>query len=269
MSTQQLRSPSSSNPLFHLRWLILRHTFKSGQNNDAEAGFSLLECLVAIAVIGLTASLVLPPLFIAAASRVQNRRAEQALQIAQAEVSRIQTLVATGRHNPVDLPQAIVFPGNSANRVRPPASANAQYRKSVVPGLDCNTYTGQQIPFTTALPVDVDGEDTNGDGDRCEPDFFLQVFRDNGLRLPGTDTRPSSFRLGVRVYSEIAAWAEMNQNLVEVASLQVTSGTGNQRLRPLAVLYPTVSWSDRPGSLGCMRQAFSNGAENNNCPTAP
>jgi len=93
-------------------------------NRSSESGVTLLECLIGIAVIAITATLILPPLFIASASRVQNRRAEQAFQIAQDEIDRIQTLVASGRHDPANLPASAGAFTNGAN-VAPPAAAPA------------------------------------------------------------------------------------------------------------------------------------------------
>ena len=77
------------------------------QTRSSEKGLTLLECLMAVTVMGLTISLVLPPLLIAAATRVQTRRAEQSLQIAQGEVDRIRNLVAINRHIIDALPSAV------------------------------------------------------------------------------------------------------------------------------------------------------------------
>jgi prepilin-type N-terminal cleavage/methylation domain-containing protein len=218
---------------------------------SAQAGVTLLECLIAVAVIGITSALILPPLFVAAASRVQNRRAEQALQIAQGEVDRIQTMVASGSHTvtPVDRLPAIGTTSAAVGleNISPPVSVASSLLKSVRTGTGgCpNPYAGQQIPFNQALSVDVDGD--------CTADFYMQVFRDDVStnRAPGPSTNPpSNFRLGVRVYSALALpnFGSM-PTPVTPASLQITSGEGNQRLRPLAVLYSQAVWSDQSVSL--------------------
>jgi len=62
------------------------------EQRHSESGLTLMECVVAIAVVALAGALITPPLFLAAATRVQNRRSEQALQIAQGEIDRIRTL---------------------------------------------------------------------------------------------------------------------------------------------------------------------------------
>ena len=220
---------------------------------SAQAGVTLLECLIAVAVIGITSALILPPLFVAAASRVQNRRAEQALQIAQGEVDRIQTMVASGYHKvqPINGLPAIgtISRTVSLDTIAPPAGVASSILKSVRTGTGgCNTYRGEVISANQALSVDVDGD--------CTADFYMQVFRDNDVltnRAPGPATNPpSNFRLAVRVYSALALtnFGSMSTPVLP-ASLQITSGEGNQRLRPLAVLYSQAVWSDQSVSL-CM-----------------
>ena len=223
------------------------------QPTSSQAGVTLLECLIAVAVIGITSALILPPLFVAAASRVQNRRAEQALQIAQGEVDRIQTMVASGYHKvqPINGLPAIgtISRTVSLDTIAPPAGVASSILKSVRTGTGgCNTYRGEVISANQALSVDVDGD--------CTVDFYMQVFRDNDVltnRAPGPATNPpSNFRLAVRVYSALALtnFGSMSTPVLP-ASLQITSGEGNQRLRPLAVLYSQAVWSDQSVSL-CM-----------------
>ena len=220
---------------------------------SAQAGVTLLECLIAVAVIGITSALILPPLFVAAASRVQNRRAEQALQIAQGEVDRIQTMVASGSHkvrliNELNGLPAIGTTSRtvSLDTIAPPAGVASSILKSVRTATTggCNTYTGQQIALNQALSVDVDGD--------CTADFYMQVFRDNNAatNLALGTNRLSNFRLAVRVYSALAltSFGSMSTPVLP-ASLQITSGEGNQRLRPLAVLYSQAVWSDQSASL--------------------
>lgn len=224
------------------------------QGKPSEQGVTLLECLMAIIIIGLTVAMTTPPLFVATATRVQNRRAEQALQIAQGEIDRIQTLVQRGRHTPASLP---INAGPGIN-VRPPINLNtvgaptaiASELKSVNPAR--NTYTGRQLGLTEALPVDIDG-----DG---EADYLMQVFIGNIRRAAG-QTNYATFQTGVRVYSVLAR-NNIGSLQTQQASLQLTTGQGSQRTRPLAVLYPNVAWSDRSFAL-CEYQRQD--AARNNC----
>lgn len=223
----------------------------SGSNRSFEAGVTLLECLVGIAIIAVTATLILPPLFIASASRAQNRRAEQAFQIAQDEIDRIQALVASGRHDATNLPASAGAFTNGAN-VGPPTGV-AGVRKCVNTGL-ANQYTGTGVGALQAIPIDIDGITLNGDP--CAPEFYMQVFRSVSPNdtAPG-GTRQNSFILGVRVYSAIAQpnFGSMTTP-VQPAALNITSGTGSQRVRPLVALYPRMTWSDQGTTLCQLHQ---------------
>lgn len=214
---------------------LLRMKWQVSKSRNSEQGLTLIECLMAVAVMGLTVGLVLPPLFIASATRVQTRRAEQALQVAQGEVDRIRILVTRGDHFPADLPGladslegAPAFTGLSTVLK---TSANC-----------ANRYTGgNPVPdVNTALMVDVNAD--------CEPDLLMQVFRTRGSTTR-TETisgsaRPSSFDLGVRVYSYVAR-NNLGSLETEPASLGLTNGEGGQRNRPLAVLHTRVTWDDQ------------------------
>lgn len=261
----RLTHPSAPNQLTRLRptyrWSkSLLRLVSVPQPASSEAGVTLLECLIAVAVIGVTSALILPPLFVAAASRVQNRRAEQALQIAQGEVDRIQTMVASGYHTPARLPAVGTTSGTvSLSTVAPPTGATGSFLKSVKTSAGgCNTYRNESIPLNQALRIDVDGD--------CTPDFYMQVFRDDvSTNRAGPITNPpNNFRLAVRVYSALALpnFGSMTTPVVP-ASLQITSGQGNQRLRPLAVLYSQVVWSDQSASLCELHQQLDSTACNN------
>lgn len=211
-----------------------------------------MECLVAIAVIALTGALIIPPLFLAAATRVQNRRAEQALQIAQGELDRIRALVERGEHSTDILPSSTGSTddlGEGGNVVPAPDTIADTLRSR---NNTCNTYEGETIPVNAVIPIDVDGEDP--DDDDCEPEFYMQIFRNDGNIIVDGD-KPSDFDVGVRVYASSA-----EENIegggveTEEASLRFTSGQGNQRDQPLAVLYSTMTWSDRDFSLLCYHE---------------
>ncbi|BAU41922.1 type II secretion system protein [Leptolyngbya sp. O-77] len=220
-------------------------------SRSSESGVTLLECLIGVAVIAITATLILPPLFIASASRVQNRRAEQAFQIAQDEIDRIQTLVASGQHTATNLPASAGAFTNGAT-VGPPTGV-AGVRKCVDTGL-ANQYTGSGVGALQAIPIDIDGITVNGDP--CAPEFYMQVFRSVSPNdtAPGGN-RQNSFILGVRVYSVIARpnFGSM-ATPVQPAALNITSGTGSQRVRPLVALYPRMTWSDQGTTLCQLHQ---------------
>ncbi|MEM7772498.1 MAG: prepilin-type N-terminal cleavage/methylation domain-containing protein [Cyanobacteria bacterium P01_E01_bin.6] len=206
-------------------------------------GLTLMECIVAISVIALTSAMIGPPLVLAAATRLQNRRVEQATQIAQGEIDRIRTLVTLGDHSRDSIPDNSAQ-ANLGAEGAPAASFNLL--ESV--NANCaNPYDERQVPLNQALPVDIDGD--------CDSDFLVQVFRDAGLFSAQEDARgnagrPTTFNMMVRVYAANAAFNYGTLD-TEPASLRFTSGEGNQRRQPLAVLTSEMSWSDNDGSLFC------------------
>jgi type II secretory pathway pseudopilin PulG len=243
----------------------------SVQPGSTEKGLTLLECLVAVSVMGLTIGLVLPPLFIASATRVQTRRAEQALQLAQGEVDRVRSLVALDQHFSTNLPAAATSTTIKIEDIAAPTKASSQIKTSAATcpgGVSITRYTGTQVPIDTALLVDIDAD--------CQADFLMQVFRTPGI-LSATqqantaaNQRAAEFSLGVRVYSIVAGRTDaMNATpgssltglgTKPAASLGLTNGQSNQLKLPLAVLYTSISWSDQDGTLCGYQRGNPNGS---------
>ncbi|MGK7888915.1 MAG: type II secretion system protein [Leptolyngbyaceae cyanobacterium] len=221
-----------------------------------EAGLTLLECVVAIAVIALTGAMIGPPLVMAAATRVQNRRAEQALQLAQGEVDRVRAMVVRGEGD-VNLLPEISTKANLAEQ-EAPNSPTGQLRSPAT----CNTYDitdAAHVPsLLQALPVDVNGD--------CEPDFLIQTFR-YPLEAQRVNTNARDFQMMVRVYSARAE-SHFGSLEVEEASLTFTSGEGSYWQKPLAVLTTRVNQSDTDAAL-CgyhgLNSADDNGDDNGDC----
>jgi len=238
------------------RWQRLLLLLRSRQT-DANQGITLVECIMAIAVISLTTAMITPPLFLAAATRLQNQRAEQALQIAQGEIDRIRFLVERQQHIPSALPATVT--GTSLANVGAPTGFTATVQTTVRQGnQNCQTYDGQQVPRTQALLVDTDGD--------CRGDFAMQMFRTVGVTprsevsvIPGDGrrNRPGSFCIMVRVYGKPAIENAQNGGLLatQPASLLFTSGEGDQRTQPLAVLTTPITWSDRAFSADSIRDS--------------
>lgn len=209
-----------------------------------EQGLSLLECLVAMVVITLTVMTITPPIFLATAARIQSRRADQAMQIAQGEIDRLRVLVERGGYTLNDIP--------ASNGAAVAAAAPTQVADMLRSGNpNCaKPYDGSSIPVSTVLPIDVNGD--------CQADFLLQSFRNDGTIPPGR-TLPINFVLGVRVYSVVALPNLGNlQNPPVAASLNFTTGLGNARLSPLAANYSTLSRNDSAFSLDSLREFCQN-----------
>jgi type II secretory pathway pseudopilin PulG len=214
---------------------------------DSEQGVTLVECLVAIAALALAGAMIAPPLFVTAATRLQNQRAEQAMQIAQGEIDRVRFLVERGRHYPASLPS--ISPSSTLSDT-PAPTGFSQYIVSPNTSASClNQFNSPTTPaYPTALPADKAIKvDVNGD---CKEDFMMQVIRTAGVTTPVsvTNGRPKEFDILVRVYAS-PAFDNFGGLGIKPASLQFTNGEGNQRVLPLAVLSTKVYWSDKNFSI--------------------
>ena len=207
----------------------------SGQPTDA--GLTLIEGLVAVVVIGISVAVMSPLVILSVATRVQSQRAEQAFQIAQAEVDRIRLIVDRDDSSAINI---------------------AQTPKTVLNAADFNTPGGVTAPtkiaadyttvFSSARGIDVD----NDGGD----DYAVQIFRTAGSTV---GTKPVAFDLGVRVYRADVVGVAGKTLGVEQASLNMTSGEGQSGTRPLATLYTSIIKSDTERSL-CDYYNFINSA---------
>jgi prepilin-type N-terminal cleavage/methylation domain-containing protein len=255
-------------------WFLLTKAFKSRSKSSVD-GFTLIESLVAIIIISITVVAISPPIFWATGTRVQNRRAEQALSIAQGAIDRVRAKVERGGSTALELPaiDTTATPGKRPNPDGPLPSA--QWTSMQATTKECNTVASLQPAIaatdtTAAVPPAKQYPDINQylpvktttDSDCTKPDFLVQIFRNDGIcadglacsasALPANERQPLAFSVGVRVYSAIAAKSG-NTLLKEKASLTGTTGTGQAGTRPLAVLYATVAKSDASASLNNYR----------------
>lgn len=261
-------------------WFLLGKSLQR-RSGTSDSGFTLIESLVAIIVISVTVVAISPPIFWAAATRVQNRRAEQALSIAQSSIDEVRAKIERGSVTAPELPA--VASGTGVLRPKPAAplpTAEWNLMRGVTP--TCNTVsnlktavaataTTAAIPADQHYPSDIQYLPVDTDGD-CKADFLVQIFRNEGIcsdgpcaasALPIADRRPLVFSVGVRVYSAIAK--NSPQLYPEKARLTGTTGTGQTGSRPLAVLYSTVAKSDSSTALNRYRELCKAGSDKTVC----
>lgn len=201
---------------FNTLKVLLGKTLQS-KSKQSEQGLTLLESLVSIVVVTAVISAITPPIFLVTASRVQNRRADQAKQLAQASVDRVRRLVETGNYSKDDLDR-------------------------LVPYVVGNVYN-DPVPAEPKQLVSV----------KSKEDFRVQVFRTAGILDPTDPSqRPLAFKLGVRVYVNFADGQQTFET--KPSSLGLTTAIGSQRRRPLAVMYTDVAVSDNQNSLPNYKQ---------------
>jgi prepilin-type N-terminal cleavage/methylation domain-containing protein len=233
----------------------MRHTLRPrppnlSENSGDPGGFTLIESLVAVIIVSITVVSILPPIFWATATRVQNRRAEQAVQLAQGEIERVRTTVERGGQYNINLLPPVdgsVIDLRSAPTA--PPSTSSGIKRS--PTATCKTTDDAKQPGTVAQYIEIDTDPNNG----CTPEFLVQVFRSVGT-TPEGGTLPSAFSMGVRVYAAPAFGTLKRGGVLETkaARLRGSSGPGQQSTRPIAVLYGTVVQSRTGNSLGIYKQ---------------
>lgn len=222
---------------------------------QSEQGLTLMEALVAILMVSAVMVAITPPIFLAVATRVQNSRAEQAIQLAHGEIDQVRVLVEQGitSENQKQLPT--LAGSTEASKVPPPSKAYA-YKQST--NSTCSKYDEElrQVPVNEARLVDINSD--------CEPDFLVQTFRTKEQTISrGGVPVPLVFEMGVRVYSisalnNLASLTTGENGNVKAASLQLTTGEGQQTERPLAVLYTALGQGDATGALN-KYQCFTGG----------
>jgi type II secretory pathway pseudopilin PulG len=199
------------------------------KKNSSEQGLTLIECLMGILILTSILVGIAPPLGIVVATRVQNRRAEQAQQLAQAEIDRVRILVEQRAYTAEDLPGVGTgAPTVIRSKLRSPAS--------------CGNEDNQNVNANELVQVDVNGN--------CEADFLVQSIRnDDGPRVSSTRP-PGRFTMTVRVYTA-SARSNITSLQTQQASLKLAGGEGSQRTNPLAVVTTEIFSLDR-NDAGCI-----------------
>ena len=199
----------------------------ANQSELAVSGLTLIECLVAIAVVAITTAAIGPMILFSVATKVQNQRVEQALRLAQVEINGIRSKMDSENYKDV---LTAILP--TSEKCIADTSAPTRFRK---PNEDIKAVTDARL-------VDLDGDD--------DYDYAIQLFRKEILvfREEGTviDENPMMFEVGARVYDAKRASPNLEKGLdTDEASLAFTSGEGQAGTRPLAVMYRMISLSER------------------------
>jgi prepilin-type N-terminal cleavage/methylation domain-containing protein len=164
------------------------------QNRIGQSGFTLMECLIAIAIVSILMTVVAPLITLAVSNRVQARRIELATQAARAYVTGVESGIITPPQHLVQLTevddennfvaQRFVFAG-----IAPPATNG---------GLSCPNAAGNSYCLNTLTSslycVDVD---SNGCSSNSAQDLVVQAFRSV---TPNSTDAEKGYLIGLRVY---------------------------------------------------------------------
>ncbi|MEO0409666.1 MAG: hypothetical protein AAF289_20180 [Cyanobacteria bacterium P01_A01_bin.135] len=200
---------------------ILNERWKQLRSRPADAGLTLVECLVSLTAVTLVGLLLGPPLLIAGATQHQSRRIAQAQAIAQGELDRLRR----------DRAAAAALPTSTAATLQQqPPPQRIDGLRSANPRCHTDRATVEQ-----AIGIDLDG-----DAD-CRPEFILQALQRSSAKgaLP---------EVLVRVYGVSSQAGALPPDLqTDLAPVRLSSGVS--RRRPLAIA--TATLSSTPASLLC------------------
>lgn len=196
------------------------------QATTVEGGLTLVEVIAAIVILTIALASISAPLALSAATRIQNRRIQQASALAQQEINRVDALFLRSEGIDSDFETGLLPPINAAgvsldNTPAPTAVVSER--------LDLNT-------INNALLVDID--------DDGQDDFFMQLIGSAPVRLTvGNVQQVGAFQMAVRVYDAVAI-----QNLggldTQPVNVGFISSIVNARTMPLVVLRTELAQSD-------------------------
>lgn len=234
---------SSMKPVFLSRWLskpLVRVYCQNRWKSPGDRGLTLIEGLIAILMVAAVGTAITPMMFLSVATRVQNRRAEQAVQLAHGQIDEVRVLIEQGINTDEDI-EELPFHVDGATSVQEVGPPENEFNQLLSTNFECSQFSGglAQVGWNRAFPVDINGN--------CEADFFVQTYRTNEVvaRRDGVPI-PIIFAMGVRVYYRNADFGELE---TEEASLVMTTGEGQQKTRPLATLYTVMAQGDTRVSL--------------------
>ena len=192
----------------------------------AERGLTMIEVVAAIVILTIALASITAPLALSAATRIQNRRIQQASVLAQQEINRVDALFLRSEGISADdetgLLPPINAPGTSLDATPAPTTVVAERL--------------QMASTNNALLVDID--------DDGRDDFFMQLIGSAPVRLTaGNVQQVGVFQMAVRVYDAVAL-----QNLGDLETQPVNVGLINSivdaRTMPLVVLRTELAQSD-------------------------
>ncbi|WP_286390792.1 prepilin-type N-terminal cleavage/methylation domain-containing protein [Pseudanabaena mucicola] len=175
-----------------------------------QSGFSLLEALMAVVVVSILMTAILPMIILSTATRVQSRRVDLATQAARGYVDGVRS----GTINIIDPTPA--FPATFIND-NAVDSARNQYFQNVAAPSSVNIASLNGIQ---GIKVDTNG---NGFNVTDPQDLVIQP-----MRTGGTDLATQGFYMQVRVYRADAFTQDATGNLNGIqAGLTLQTGNGD------------------------------------------
>ncbi len=179
-----------------------------------QAGFTIVELLVAMLLVGILMTVIAPVLVLSTATRVQARRVELATQAARAYIDGVKS-------GTINSPPSIT--GNLEDYAAPTSSGSL----SCTPNSYCSS-----MPSLYCIDFDSTGCSTSS-----LTDMVIQAFRVN----PASTDADKGYRLGIRVY-RADAFKDTGTLKKETKQATFTGGLGD-RQAPLVEMTSDISTS--------------------------
>jgi len=177
----------------------LSHILKTRRSLESEeAGFTLLESLVAAAVVGILIVSIAPMVALSTSARVNARRIDQATQAGRSYID----AVRGGVIDVTNFPDSLVANAPNAQDQYTFQGIVAPTTTSFPPATICNNSLAANVPSGKVPGICID---SNGNGFSIQDpqDFFIQPMRSGPLSsvaTASTDLRSQGFWLAIRVY---------------------------------------------------------------------
>ena len=225
---------------------MLKRQLQQLSSQKNQAGFTIIESLVAVIVLGVLMTAIAPTIVLSTATRVQSRRIELATQAARAYIDG----VSSGN---IDAP-----PISSTNSVNPPTGS-----------LSCNN--PQNDDGYCSSPKDSSYKvfciDGTGDGKCTREQSKDLIVQASGFNPDSTATKDDGYKMSVRVYRADAfkdnGALTKNTGTKKATQSTFTGGIG-QRKAPLLEMVTEISTQQTTFQNFCSRLENS-GNTNSRC----
>jgi len=195
-----------------------------------EGGYTIVESIIAMVVVGVLMTMVAPMIVFSTATRIQARRVELATQAARAYIDWVRVDPATrAPSQTVDLAAGVT---NFPNTVSVPATSDLT-----------GNCTSNNDYCTNKTLYCVNFDDKAGCDKNSQRDMIVQGFR-SVVTVNGTASLPQDgYLLGVRVYRADSFNAQFNPLISQQSTSPITSALGNRKAPLIALTTEMASKS--------------------------
>ncbi|MBP0018244.1 MAG: hormogonium polysaccharide secretion pseudopilin HpsB [Cyanobacteria bacterium SBLK] len=218
-------------------------------SNSREAGFTIIESLLAVIVVGILIVAIGPVIALSAATRIQARRTEWSTQAARSYLDGLRGGAIApppidGLNNPTDKKAYTDYltglPAPASNTL----TCNARTQATLAVGDTGSGYCTAPAPGTQSAVYCVDGDNDNTCTAGSMRDFVVQaagVQKDTGL-VDNSERAKRGYLLGIRVY-RADGFGDADQLKTQEPAKSFAGGLGDKKA-PMLITITEVIGSD-------------------------